>query len=60
MRVAAKANGHRLCFFLLQQAPYMKITKRNNEKKTKNYMNALNLHKICSFFHQTMGTNHFL
>ena len=29
-------------------------------KKKKSYMIVLNLLKICFFFHQTIGTNHFL
>ena len=29
-------------------------------KKTKSYMNLLNLHKYVVFLHQTMSTNHFL
>ena len=47
--------GHRVCCSLLQQPYNMKIIKRNNTKKEKNYVNSLNLHKMCCVFHQNVG-----
>ena len=61
MRVAAKDQ-----LVIESAVPYCsKLTSRKlpngtKKKKRKSYMNALNLHKISRFFHQTMATNHFL